>query len=207
MGRVQVNRVQVNHERGGKASVYRISGARKGLTEDVRARQRRYVISMSVRTLCFLLAVVFTGPLRWAMLAGALLLPYVAVVIANAGREPNSDPPPALSVPPQPHKAIEAPPEAVLTSAERHDIRVVPDDAWIVSDDPAHTSYEAPSTPSPEADAAGEPPADAPLGGQAWRRPGEGVFAASADGRVAAPGEAPETAPPGPDGPSESNRE
>lgn len=206
MGRVQVNRVHVNHERGGKASVYRISGARKGLTEDVRARQRRYVISMSVRTVCFLLAVVFTGPLRWAMLAGALLLPYVAVVIANAGREPNSDPPPAFSVPPQPHKAIEAPPEAVLTSAERHDIRVVPDDAWIVSDDPAHPSHAASATAS-GAGAAAERSAGAPPGGQAGRRPGEGVFAASADGRVAAPGDAPEPTPTGPDGPSESNRE
>lgn len=126
--------MQVNRAKSAKAAVFQISGARKGLTEDVRGRQRRYVISMSVRTVCFLLAVVCTGPLRWTMLAGAVLLPYVAVVIANAGREPTRDRPPAQTVPPQPHRAVEAPPSAVLTSAEQHDIRVVPEDSWIVPD-------------------------------------------------------------------------
>ncbi|NED92716.1 DUF3099 domain-containing protein, partial [Streptomyces sp. SID11233] len=32
------------------SEVFRITGARQGLAEDVRGRQRRYVISMSVRT-------------------------------------------------------------------------------------------------------------------------------------------------------------
>jgi hypothetical protein len=72
------------------APVYRITGVRRGLSEDVRGRQRRYLISMGVRTLCFLLALVTSGWLRWAFLSGAVLLPYVAVVLANAGREPNS---------------------------------------------------------------------------------------------------------------------
>ncbi|NUU23227.1 MAG: DUF3099 domain-containing protein [Streptomycetaceae bacterium] len=136
----------VNRERGAKAAkapVYRISGARKGLSEDVRGRQRRYVVSMSVRTVCFLLAVIFSGPLRWVFLAGALLLPYIAVVVANAGREPTSDPP-LPRVVPQTHRAIEAPPEAVLTGSERTDIRVVPEDAWIVPDAPAEPGGKAP---------------------------------------------------------------
>jgi hypothetical protein len=42
---------------------------------------------MSIRTACLVLAVVVEGPLRWVFLAGAVLLPYVAVVMANAGRE------------------------------------------------------------------------------------------------------------------------
>ncbi|MBO1414710.1 DUF3099 domain-containing protein [Streptomyces sp. FH025] len=70
--------------------VFRITGARSSLTEDVRGRQRRYVISMLLRTLCVLLAVVLWDVQRWlafAALAGAVLLPYFAVLIANAGRE------------------------------------------------------------------------------------------------------------------------
>jgi len=52
---------------------------------DVRSRQTRYVISMLIRTLCFIGAIVVSGPLRWVLVAAALLLPYVAVVLANAG--------------------------------------------------------------------------------------------------------------------------
>lgn len=136
----------VKRVRSAKAPVYRISGARKGLSEDIRGRQRRYVISMSVRTVCFLLAVLLTGPLRWVMLAGALFLPYIAVVIANAGREPTSDPPPP-AVPPVAHRAIEPPPEAVLPRAERHDIHVMPEDAWIVPDDAGDDAGDTADTP------------------------------------------------------------
>jgi hypothetical protein len=39
---------------------------------------------MGLRTLCFILAIVTTGPLRWSFVVGAIFLPYVAVVLANA---------------------------------------------------------------------------------------------------------------------------
>lgn len=134
----------VNRDQGAKAPVFEISGARKSLTDDVRGRQRRYVLSMSIRTVCFLLAVIFSGPLRWVFLAGAVLLPYVAVVIANGGRSRAGDAPVSQIVPPQTHRAIEAPPEAVLTSAERHDIKATAEDAWIVPDDaPADSARSA----------------------------------------------------------------
>ncbi|MFJ2865198.1 DUF3099 domain-containing protein [Kitasatospora sp. NPDC087314] len=70
--------------------VFRITGARSSLTDDVRGRQRRYVVSMLLRTVCVLLAVVLWDVQRWlafAALAGGVLLPYFAVLIANAGRE------------------------------------------------------------------------------------------------------------------------
>ncbi|MFD7865483.1 DUF3099 domain-containing protein [Streptomyces sp. NPDC057682] len=70
--------------------VFRITGARQGLADDVRGRQRRYVISMSVRTVSVVAAATLWNVERVvAMVALALgvLLPYVAVVIANAGRE------------------------------------------------------------------------------------------------------------------------
>jgi hypothetical protein len=66
--------------------VYQITGARSGLSEDVRLRTRKYLISMAIRTACFVGAVIATGPARWVLIAGSLVLPWVAVVVANAGR-------------------------------------------------------------------------------------------------------------------------
>ena len=54
-------------------------------SQDLRARQTRYLLSMLVRTVCFVLAVFASGPLRWVLIVGALFLPYIAVVFANAG--------------------------------------------------------------------------------------------------------------------------
>lgn len=45
---------------------------------------RKYLFSMGIRTLCFVLAVVLTGPARWVCVVLAVILPYIAVVIANA---------------------------------------------------------------------------------------------------------------------------
>lgn len=42
---------------------------------------------MAIRTVCFIGAIIATGWLRWALVAGAVLLPYVAVIMANAGRK------------------------------------------------------------------------------------------------------------------------
>ncbi|MET7367016.1 DUF3099 domain-containing protein [Streptomyces sp. NPDC005566] len=70
--------------------VFRITGARQGLADDVRGRQRRYIISMSVRTVSVVLAATLWNVERHVAvvaLALGVLLPYVAVVIANAGRE------------------------------------------------------------------------------------------------------------------------
>ncbi len=67
--------------------VYSISGARTALSDDQRLRQRKYMISMSLRVVCFAGAIFTDGPLRWALLAGSVILPWFAVVVANAGRE------------------------------------------------------------------------------------------------------------------------
>jgi Protein of unknown function (DUF3099) len=66
--------------------VYQITSARRGVRDDVDRRTRRYLISMGVRTACFLGAVVAGGWLRWVLVAAALLLPYLSVVFANGGR-------------------------------------------------------------------------------------------------------------------------
>lgn len=67
--------------------VFSISGAALGMSEDQKGRQRRYLISMGIRTVCFVAGIATTGWLRWTLLVGAVLLPYFSVVIANAGRE------------------------------------------------------------------------------------------------------------------------
>ncbi len=56
--------------RRGDDSVHRVTTAQTGLSQEQRARTRRYLISMSIRTLCFIAAVVADGWLRWAFLAG-----------------------------------------------------------------------------------------------------------------------------------------
>lgn len=71
----------------GKPAAYSITGAPKSRTDDVRSREVRYLISMGVRVACFIGAFVTEGVLRWVLIVAAVLLPYVAVVIANAGRE------------------------------------------------------------------------------------------------------------------------
>lgn len=64
----------------------RITTAAPSRDVDIAARQRRYVVSMAIRTVCFVAAIaVGPGVLRWVLVAAALLLPYVAVVMANAG--------------------------------------------------------------------------------------------------------------------------
>lgn len=65
-------------------SPVRITDARTAHSDDIRHRQIRYLLSMLVRTACFVAAVLVDSWLRWVFLAAALFLPYVAVVMANA---------------------------------------------------------------------------------------------------------------------------
>jgi hypothetical protein len=70
-----------------------VTTAARSPAEERRERERRYLLTMGLRVLCFIAAIVLfaVGP-RWAgFLAalGSLVLPWVAVVAANAG--PNRD--------------------------------------------------------------------------------------------------------------------
>lgn len=47
----------------------------------------RYAISMGIRALCFVLAVVVQNWMTWVFLALAVVLPYIAVTVANAGTD------------------------------------------------------------------------------------------------------------------------
>jgi hypothetical protein len=84
------NVMRKRRQSGSTGQVFRITGARQGLAEDVGGRQRRYVISMLIRTLSVILAATLWNvqrPVAVVALVLGVLLPYVAVVIANAGRE------------------------------------------------------------------------------------------------------------------------
>lgn len=65
--------------------VHTITDAQQSHTADMNGRMIRYAISMGIRLVCIVLAFVFDGWLRWVMIAGAVILPWIAVVIANAG--------------------------------------------------------------------------------------------------------------------------
>jgi hypothetical protein len=61
------------------------------MSADIAYRQRRYLISMGIRVVAFLLAVfLFAGVWRFVAAFVALVVPYFAVVFANGGREPDS---------------------------------------------------------------------------------------------------------------------
>jgi hypothetical protein len=66
----------------------RITTAGRSRQADLARRQRRYLISMGVRVLCFIGAVVAgAAGINWLwpiLVGGALILPYIAVVMANA---------------------------------------------------------------------------------------------------------------------------
>ena len=91
--------------------VYRITAAPTSHTDDIGVRYRKYVVSMVVRTACFLLFVLIDHWTRWLFVAGAVFLPYVAVILANAGRESKGPPPQSFdvsAVPPPQLPALEA---------------------------------------------------------------------------------------------------
>ena len=77
----------VSLRRGHGADVVRITTAPESHEAEMAHRQKRYMISMGIRTVCFVLAVVTHGWVRWVLIFLALTLPYVSVVFANGGRE------------------------------------------------------------------------------------------------------------------------
>jgi hypothetical protein len=78
-------------------------------SDDRRSRTIKYVVAMSVRLVCIVLCLVVHG---WWILVfglGAVLLPYVAVVLANSVTRPNG--------------AVVVRPGAIVPMAPRSDAR------------------------------------------------------------------------------------
>jgi hypothetical protein len=74
--------------------VVSITGAPTSHSDDLDRRINRYLVSMLIRTVCVVLVVVIDSPVRWAFAVGAVVLPYVAVVMANARGDRHAPPPP-----------------------------------------------------------------------------------------------------------------
>src|SRR3974377_1155562 len=79
---------------GRRPSVHVVTQARRSRSDDIAYRQRRYLLMMSIRAVCFIIAVVlFVNHLGWLTAipaVRAIFLPYFACVFANGGREPNN---------------------------------------------------------------------------------------------------------------------
>ncbi len=88
------------------ANVYSVTSAPETLHHDQSERMRRYLISMTIRTLCFVLAIFTSGPLRWSFVLMACVLPYIAVVMANAARVRRVGTVSAVTPPAQPQTAL-----------------------------------------------------------------------------------------------------
>jgi Protein of unknown function (DUF3099) len=82
----------MGHPRG--QQVHLVTQARRPMSEDIRYRQNRYLIMMGIRVVCFAVAIVlFVVHMRWLVLVpavGAIFIPYIAVIFANGGREPDN---------------------------------------------------------------------------------------------------------------------
>src|ERR1700749_3342377 len=84
--------MRMGHARG--QQVHLVTQARRPMSEDIRYRQNRYLIMMGIRVVCFAVAIVlFVAHTRWLVLVpavGAIFIPYIAVIFANGGREPDN---------------------------------------------------------------------------------------------------------------------
>ncbi|WP_434994388.1 DUF3099 domain-containing protein [Arthrobacter sp. Ld5] len=122
--------------------VHSISDARESHSDEMRTRMIRYSVSMSIRLVCFVL--VFVVPyvwLQWVMIAGAVFLPYFAVIVANGGSDTSNIPHSAALIDRAPVREIEA---TVVDAAPDADEDVLSGEIVDDSADPArHGSHEA----------------------------------------------------------------
>ncbi len=123
--------------------VHRITEARESHTTERDSRVRKYTISMTVRLVCFILAFFFDGWLRWVLLAGAIVLPYIAVVIANGGADLTKREPPAEFYKAPDAQAIAAPEEAAPAEQQAQEPEVI-DGSFAEEAEPVHQPTTAP---------------------------------------------------------------
>jgi hypothetical protein len=64
-----------------------ITDARSPASAEMHSRVLRYTLTMAFRTACFISMVFVPSPGRWVLFACALVLPYVAVIMANQANQ------------------------------------------------------------------------------------------------------------------------
>src|SRR5215831_3564839 len=80
--------------RARRPGAHLVTEAQRSKSADIRYRERRYLIMMAIRVVCFVAAVIVFakggGWLTAIPAVGAIAIPYFAVVFANGGREPSN---------------------------------------------------------------------------------------------------------------------
>jgi len=99
--------------------VFNVTAAQRSLSQEQVGRTRKYLFSMGIRTACVIAAIFVPGWPRWVLIAGAVVLPYVAVVIANAGQE--SDAVGDLGVSPEIQKSLPSSGDSKVITGIIHD--------------------------------------------------------------------------------------
>ncbi len=61
-----------------------VTSAPASVADDQSVRVKRYLTAMGFRVVCSVVAYFTDGWIRWTLVAAAIVLPYVAVVLANA---------------------------------------------------------------------------------------------------------------------------
>ena len=67
----------------GAAEVHSITDAAAAHSEDMRERMIKYAVAMGIRMVCLILIFVVDGWFKLVAVAGAVFLPWIAVIIAN----------------------------------------------------------------------------------------------------------------------------
>ena len=120
-----------------------ITTAQHSLSSEQAGRTRKYLISMGIRTVCVIGAIFIPGWPRWVLIAGAVVLPYLAVVIANSGGSRKGKAP----------TDVRAQPVAALPSsgAALEGVVIVSDgdteDRFSAHDDPAASFHDPTASP------------------------------------------------------------
>jgi hypothetical protein len=149
----------------GEPEVHRITAAQRRRSDDMSDRIGRYLLSMLIRTVCFVLMFLTHGPMRWTFAIGAIFLPYVAVIFANASGSRHEAGPAAVRAR-TPH-SLEA------RSADSDRMRVFQADAD--ADRGVHDETEPdPATPGPREASTGHGGAPAEPGRADRAPPGQG---------------------------------
>jgi Protein of unknown function (DUF3099) len=119
------------------AEVHSITEAAGAHSEDMRRRMIKYAVAMGIRMVCLILIFVVDGWFKIIAVAGAVFLPWIAVVIANGNdkAEGHSD----LLLDSAPLAEIEAPP--AVSPDDEHGHEVLQGEV-IIEDDETPTGQE-----------------------------------------------------------------
>src|SRR5689334_18440468 len=92
--------------------VHNITDAHTSHTDEMRERMIKYAVAMGIRMVCLILVFVLDGWFKLLAVAGAVFLPWFAVIIANGGSDTLNEHSTAL---------LDSAPLAELTSGEAED--------------------------------------------------------------------------------------